>query len=105
MSNYEALSYCGVFCGKCANYKKNVNCAGCRNECSLVDDCPTRACAITRGFFHCGECYDFPCKVLNDFYNDGKPLHLKAYHNMQDIMKKGHDEWLKEQNENIDGQK
>ncbi|MCL2402157.1 MAG: DUF3795 domain-containing protein [Oscillospiraceae bacterium] len=98
MGKYEALSYCGMFCGECANYKQNMNCQGCRNETALVDDCPTRACAIQRGLLHCGECGEFPCVMLNDFYYDGKPSHLAAFHNMQKIIKNGADEWLMEQN-------
>jgi hypothetical protein len=60
----------------------------------MVDDCPTRACAIKRGLLHCGECNDFPCIVLDDFYNDGNPLHESALHNMQNIIKIGADDWL-----------
>lgn len=97
MNNYETLSYCGVYCGTCGNYKQNLNCAGCRNEPEMVDDCPTRACAIERGLLHCGECDDFPCKVLSGFYNDGNPKHLAAYHNMLDIIKDGADSWLEKQ--------
>jgi len=97
MNSYDVLSYCGVYCGSCRNYKKNMNCQGCRSETKLVDDCPTRACAIKRELLHCGECGEFPCKTLNDFYNDGNPMHLAAYHNMLDIIKYGADEWLKKQ--------
>jgi len=97
MSKYETLSYCGIYCGKCKNYKKNMNCSGCRNETTLVDDCPTRACAIRRGLLHCGECDEFPCAELNDFYHSGNPLHLSAFHNMQAIVKDGVDNWLKAQ--------
>ena len=74
---------------------------GCRNEPSLIDDCPVRACAMNRGFLHCGECGDFPCVVLNDFYNDGNPLHLSAFHHMQDIIENGVDVWLKTQNDSL----
>jgi len=64
MSNYETLSSCGIYCGKCKNYKQNMNCAGCRNEPELVWDCPTRVCAAKREYLHCGECADFPCEEL-----------------------------------------
>jgi len=63
----------------------------------MVDDCPTRACAISRKLLHCGECDDFPCEMLNNFYNDGNPLHLSALHNMQEIIKIGADSWLNAQ--------
>ena len=97
MNEYEALSYCGIYCGACTNFKKNMNCLGCRNEQSLVDDCPTRDCAIGRGLLHCGECVEFPCKILNDFYHDGKPSHLSALDNMREIISRGADNWLLEQ--------
>ena len=99
MGKYETLSYCGIYCGKCKNYKKNMNCCGCRNELSLVNDCPTRACAIRRKLLHCGECDEFPCEMLNDFYHSGNPLHLSAFHNMQEIIKNGVDNWLRLQGE------
>ena len=99
MDKYEALSYCGVYCGNCGNYKQNLNCLGCRNEPSMVDDCPTRTCAIERKLLHCGECDDFPCTVLNDFYNDGNPKRLAAFYNMREIIETGADKWLAGQSE------
>ena len=101
MSNsYEELSYCGIFCGRCKNYKKNMNCQGCRNETELLDDCPTRVCAEKKGFLHCGQCAEFPCVELNEFYHDGNSNHLLAYENMQCMIQEGVDCWLKQQQEN-----
>ena len=97
MDKYETLSFCGVDCAKCRNYKKNMNCAGCRNEQILLADCPTRICAAARGHLHCGECKDFPCPELHAFYHGGNPLHLQAYHNMLEIMNIGVDAWLERQ--------
>jgi len=91
---YEALSYCGFACTSCNNYKKNENCQGCRNEAKLLEDCPTRTCAIKRGLLHCGLCEEFPCEELQAFYHDDKPSHLQAYKNMLDIIEMGADEWL-----------
>ncbi|MDR2035882.1 MAG: DUF3795 domain-containing protein [Coriobacteriales bacterium] len=81
-----ALSYCGINCTSCGNYKKNENCQGCRDEPNLLWDCTTRTCAIERGFLHCGQCDEFPCDELSRFYHDGKPSHLQAYHNMLDLI-------------------
>jgi len=88
MSNndYETLSYCGIDCGKCKNYKQNMNCAGCRNEEELIADCPTKACAVEKGLLHCGECEDFPCKELEEFYNSGSAMRKEAYENMLKII-------------------
>ena len=97
MNNYDALSYCGIYCGKCSNYKQNMNCLGCREELNLLVDCPTRACAEKRKLLHCGECESFPCEMLEKWYNDGNPLHLQAYYNILEINKIGVDNWLKKQ--------
>jgi len=97
MDKYEALSFCGIYCGRCKNYKQNMNCMGCRNELELLADCPTRVCAAKKGFLHCGECEKFPCERLEKFYNSGNPLHLQAYHNICEMMKIGVDKWLEKQ--------
>jgi len=70
MDQYEKLSFCGLYCGGCKNYKGNYNCMGCRNEKELVNDCPTRACCSAKGLFHCGLCENFPCSVLSEFNNE-----------------------------------
>jgi hypothetical protein len=86
MKEYAYISLCGIDCNKCLNYKKNVNCAGCRDEKVLLEDCPTRVCAIEKGFLHCGECETFPCEELNKFYHSGNPNHLKAYENIKSFI-------------------
>ncbi|MCL1797649.1 MAG: DUF3795 domain-containing protein [Eggerthellaceae bacterium] len=98
MNDYEALSYCGIYCGDCSNYRQNMNCGGCKSEPELLWDCTTRACAANKGLLHCGQCPEFPCAELKEFYHDGKPSHLKAYENMLEIIGKGADVWLDEQN-------
>lgn len=97
MEQYEKLSLCGLYCGGCKNYKENMNCMGCRNEKELVTDCPTRACCISKGLIHCGECKTFPCDELKNFYNDGARHHELAYKNMLKIKEIGIDKWLSEQ--------
>mgnify|MGYP006288394423 CR=1 FL=1 len=99
IKQYEKLSFCGIYCGGCKNYKENMNCMGCRYEESMLDDCPTRTCAIEKDLLHCGECEDFPCSVLNDFYEDGKPHHEVAFKNMLRIKEVGIEKWLDEQKE------
>ena len=79
------LAFCGIYCGECKNYRQNMNCAGCRTEEKLIDDCTIRVCAAKFGYFHCGECGQFPCEELNEFYNDGKASHLKAYYNLLEM--------------------
>lgn len=97
MKPNETLAFCGIYCGGCKNYKENANCMGCRYEETLVDDCPTRSCAMAKGLLHCGECGDFPCPTLKEFYEDGMRHHAVALRNIQRIMEVGHEEWLREQ--------
>lgn len=97
MKKHETLSFCGIYCGGCGNYKENMNCTGCRYEQELVNDCPTRTCAIYRGLVHCGECESYPCGELDSFYRDGNPTHELAYKNMIEIKEIGIEEWLLEQ--------
>ena len=96
MNKYEKVAYCGIYCGDCKNFKQNYNCQGCRFEPNMVNDCPTRACAISKKLTHCGECEDFPCKLLKDFYEDGNPMHESAQINIQKINEQGIENWIKE---------
>ncbi len=97
MQNHEKLGYCGIYCGGCSNFKEKVNCQGCREEKSLLEDCPTRACAIQKGIMYCGECNDFPCEQLSGFYNDGVKHHQLAHQNSLMMKKAGVDNWLRMQ--------
>lgn len=100
MEQYEVLSFCGIYCGGCRNYKENMNCMGCRYEEELVNDCPTRTCCKDKGLLHCGECELFPCNEINQFYYDGKPSHELAYQNMLVIKEIGPEQWLMNQQAN-----
>ena len=82
MGQYDLISFCGIDCKKCTNYKQNMNCQGCRDERELLSDCPTRICANEKGLVHCGDCEVFPCEELINFYHDGKASHLQAYKNI-----------------------
>jgi hypothetical protein len=97
MKKFEALAYCGLYCGGCKNYKEKMNCMGCRFEKSLVDDCPTRACAVKRGLLYCGDCEEFPCPSLKGFYEDGMRHHAMAFQNVLRIKEIGPEDWLLEQ--------
>lgn len=101
MKGHETLSFCGIYCGACKNYKKNMNCMGCRYEKELVNDCPTRLCAFKKGLLHCGECENFPCDELNNFYNDGNQHHKLAFQNILRIKEIGIENWLSEQEKKV----
>ncbi len=90
----EKLSFCGIYCGGCLNFKKNYNCQGCRVDETLLEDCPFIPCAKAKTLTHCGECQEFPCTMMSDFYNDGNPSHYKAFENMKEIIEIGHEAWL-----------
>ncbi len=97
MKQNETLAFCGIYCAGCKNYLKNMNCMGCRYEENLVDDCPTRSCAINKGLLYCGECSDYPCIVLKEFYEDGVCHHQQAFLNVLRIKEIGIEKWLLEQ--------
>jgi hypothetical protein len=100
MIKHKLLSYCGLYCGGCKNYQENsgeYQCQGCRVEDKLVSDCPTKACAAGKNLLHCGQCSDFPCATLDNFYQDGLKHHALAFVNIQRLNNLGPEEWLKEQ--------
>ncbi len=96
MSNLTKVSYCGIYCGTCKNFKQNADCQGCRSEEELLSDCPSRKCTIARGLTHCGECKEFPCDMMKEFYNDGVPMHEQAQKNTLRLNKVGIDKYVKE---------
>ena len=97
MKDLEKLGYCGIYCGSCKNFKENANCMGCRDEMEMLGDCPARACVITKGLLFCGECDEFPCPEVDEFYKDGNPFHNLAFRNALRIREIGAEEWLQEQ--------
>jgi hypothetical protein len=97
MKQNETLAFCGLYCGGCKNFKENMNCLGCRYEENLVNDCPTRLCAIEKGLRYCGECKEFPCPLLKEFYEDGFRHHKLAYQNVLRMNEIGIEKWLIEQ--------
>lgn len=99
MNQYTLLAYCGLYCGGCRSYEENssVGCKGCRDEDVLVNDCPTRRCAVGKGILHCGECESFPCRALDRFYKDGVAHHALAGDNIEHLRVSGAKEWLLQQ--------
>lgn len=64
-------SRCGLLCNEC-DYKEPMNCLGC----ILIEvpfwgeRCPVKSCCENKKLNHCGECSDFPCKLLKKFSFD-----------------------------------
>lgn len=72
----EALisTYCGLDCTHCG-WKEPCNCQGCvltKGFAFHCQDkpCPVAACAMSKGISFCGECGEFPCKLLSDYSCD-----------------------------------
>jgi len=56
-------SRCGVECTKCEKYGNSCN------GCTMIDkpawgECKVKTCCEDRKLNHCGECDEFPCKML-----------------------------------------
>lgn len=57
-------SRCGVCCNQCER-KAQVNCTGCTTMKLPFwgQECGVKSCCEKRGFNHCGECPEFPCRM------------------------------------------
>lgn len=65
-------SRCGILCGECG-YRESQGCKGCVNiENPFWGECPVKADCEGKNHSHCGECAEFPCKLLVDFAYDEK---------------------------------
>ncbi|AOT72227.1 DUF3795 domain-containing protein [Geosporobacter ferrireducens] len=117
----ELIAYCGLYCGACsfkvafeennrehiirmpAYYDRLKNeplefCHGCRLE-NQCGDCSIRDCARDREIEYCSLCDDFPCKILKEFNNDGKPHHAESISNLNLLKDIGKEKWLELQKE------
>jgi hypothetical protein len=52
---------------------------------------------VQKGFRHCCECPDLPCKQLLDFSKDGLPHHGEVVENIHRQRNIGFDSWAEEQ--------
>ena len=64
-------SRCGLHCSDC-EFKKPFNCGGCieTNGHPFHGECPVAVCCQSKGYIHCGQCPDIPCKLLWDYSCD-----------------------------------
>lgn len=64
-------SRCGLHCTGCG-WKKSSGCGGCIETAGhpFHGACPVAACCQDRGFAHCGECPELPCRLLTDYSCD-----------------------------------
>ena len=74
-------AYCGVDCAACPDYTGG-KCPGCRDtDWQEGDICLPVACCREKGIDFCGECPDFPCAEMGDFYKESES-HERAYARM-----------------------
>lgn len=61
-------SNCGLMCNTCS-YKFSHGCEGCilLKGKPFWGTCPVSKCCQDKGYDHCGQCPDMPCKLLNRF--------------------------------------
>jgi len=64
-------SRCGIVCSEC-DFFQDKTCAGCIaiDKPFWGEFCPVKSCCEGRRYEHCGQCEDFPCKLLNQFAYD-----------------------------------
>ena len=69
--------YCGVDCSGCADYLQG-KCQSCRGTHWTEDDiCHPVKCCRDRGIEVCGQCGEFPCPMMREFYEESDS-HRKA---------------------------
>ncbi|MBN2054363.1 DUF3795 domain-containing protein [bacterium] len=110
-------SYCGLFCGACVitvaikgnqleqlaeklcMTPEDLFCGGCKSESLAMHcgSCMIRQCAIERGVAVCGECSEYPCRLLQAFNDDQNPHHSAVIRNQERIRRIGLKDWLEEQ--------
>ena len=79
----EYIAFCGVNCKECRDYNISV-CPGCRKS---EDGCMPVECCKSKGISVCGECSDFPCEDMKEFYRESQS-HSEAYERMCAIKQK-----------------
>lgn len=78
------IAYCGVDCSACSDFV-NGKCPGCRqSEWTEENICLPVKCCREKQIACCGECMQFPCEVMKDFYEESEG-HRKAYKRMRQM--------------------
>ncbi len=84
--------FCGVDCSVCPDLISK-KCPGCRETAWGTDPCMPVACCKKKGVSCCGECEDFPCAEMKEFYEETDG-HRQAYSLMARLNKKGRETML-----------
>ena len=80
----KLISYCGVDCSECMDLI-NFKCPGCRfSPWTEEDICPPVKCCRDRNLDYCGQCEEFPCEMMEEFY-DESDSHREAKARMMEM--------------------
>lgn len=84
MSLNPMIAYCGVDCSLCPDYLEK-KCPTCRATAWDEDDeCMPVACCRSKGIECCGQCADFPCVDMAEFYKESES-HAAAFERMRGL--------------------
>ncbi|MBR6472310.1 MAG: DUF1653 domain-containing protein [Firmicutes bacterium] len=89
MKELEFIGFCGVDCSACPDFL-NSKCPGCRQSIGLNDEeCMAAQCCMDRGILICGQCKDYPCEDMKDFFeeSDGHREARKRIDVIMDILR------------------
>ena len=105
------MGYCGLYCGGCLFYQKTQEedpviakdgsvraCDGCKSNRTTrwCTKCEIKACNRNKKTEICIDCKEYPCKMIDDFINDGRDkYHLEIPNDMEEIRRIGMTEWIK----------
>lgn len=68
----EWIGYCGVSCAGCPDLARG-KCPGCRQtRWPEGDACRPVACCREKKLDVCGQCGDFPCEMMAEFYEESE---------------------------------
>lgn len=91
---------CGMNCSFCyVHHKKKKPCLGCRtvngNQPKSCRNCKIKDCVLSRNYYFCSECEDFPCKLIKRLDKSYVQRYQESLiKNLNVINKKGMDYFL-----------
>ncbi len=72
------MAICGIDCDKC-EYRKPKSCRGCREMAGDMfwGTCDLAKCCIKKALDNCGQCSEFPCKILQEYAGAKNPERIQ----------------------------
>lgn len=98
-----ATAYCGIYCAACTRYLAGLEnpeegCPGC-NQGEVGYPCQIKPCAEGSDLNACGECAQFPCEKLTEFFGTDRDYAVVGEKNSYRIAEIGYIAWLEEQDQ------